>query len=125
MMDRNRLNEIRVQRFAFLRSVYDETYGTTERMVQLTDIGAKVGFDEDLTERIVAYLIDEGLLEWGAMGGLIELTHWGLKEVEEVLSAPDRCRERAQRGHDDPFPDPTGNDGFDSDARGRRRGCAA
>jgi hypothetical protein len=93
MMDSSRLNEIRAQRFAFLRAVYDETDGTTERMVQMSDIGAKVGFDDDLTGRIVTYLIDEGLLEWAAMGGLIELTHWGLKEVEEVLSTPEQPTE--------------------------------
>jgi hypothetical protein len=92
-MDSSRLNEIRAARFAFLRAVYDETEGTTERMVQMNDIGAKVGFDDDRTERIVSYLIGEGLLEWAAMGGLIELTHWGLKEVEEVLSAPDQPTE--------------------------------
>lgn len=89
MMDSSRLNEIRAQRFGFLCAVYDETDGTTERMVQMNEIGAKVGFD-DLTEKNVTYLIGEGLLKWAAMGGLIELTHWGLKEVEEVLSAPDQ-----------------------------------
>jgi hypothetical protein len=77
-------DKIRSQRFAFLRAVYDETGGTTDRMVQMNEIGGKLGFGEELTDKIVSYLIGENLLEWAAMGGLIELTHWGLKEVEEV-----------------------------------------
>ncbi|MGH3008398.1 MAG: hypothetical protein ACRDLM_03195 [Gaiellaceae bacterium] len=88
-----RFDEIRAQRFAFLRAVYDETDGTTDRMVQMNEIGAKLSFDEELTDKVVSYLIGENLLEWAAMGGLIELTHWGLKEVEEVLSTPQQPTE--------------------------------
>jgi hypothetical protein len=89
----SRFDEIRAQRFAYLRAVYDETDGTADRMVQMNEIGGTLGLDDELTDKIVNYLIGENLLEWAALGGLIELTHWGLKEVEEVLSAPQQPTE--------------------------------
>jgi hypothetical protein len=81
-------DEIRAQRFAFLRAVYDETEGSTDRLLNMNEVGAELGFDEQLTDKITTYLVNEHLLEWAGLGGFIELTHWGLKEVEEVLSAP-------------------------------------
>lgn len=88
------LEQLRVQRFAFLRAVYEASDASAgERTLQMRDVGAELGYDEPLTEKITQYLVDEGLLEWAAMGGLIELTHWGLKEVEEVLSAPEEPTE--------------------------------
>jgi hypothetical protein len=81
-------DEIRAQRFAFLKAVYDATDGSTDRFVNMNEIGEKLAFDEQLTDKIATYLVHEHLLEWAAMGGIIELTHWGVKEVEEVLSTP-------------------------------------
>jgi hypothetical protein len=79
--------KIQAQRFAFLKAVYDETEGSTNRFVRPNDVGDKLGFNVQLTDKIATYLVNEHLLEWAAMG-VIELTHWGVKEVEEVLSAP-------------------------------------
>lgn len=51
--------------------------------------GEKLGFDRSLTDKLASYLIDEGLLEVAAMGPMVSLTHWGLKEIEEAISAPE------------------------------------
>jgi hypothetical protein len=49
------------------------------------DIGDQLGFDRDLTISIAQYLKGEGLLEFRALGGIISITHYGNKEVEENL----------------------------------------
>jgi hypothetical protein len=49
------------------------------------EIGDQLGFDRDLTISIAQYLKGEGLLEFRALGGIISITHYGNKEVEENL----------------------------------------
>lgn len=60
MTGSSHLDEIRAQRFAYLRTVYDETDGATVRMVQMNEIGGKLGFSDELTDGIVSYLVGEG-----------------------------------------------------------------
>jgi hypothetical protein len=88
----NPLEERRAQRFQFLHAVYEESEGSAGRLLRFSDIAEKLGIDEGRAREIVGYLIGERLLEWGAMG-MIELTHWGLKEVEAALLAPDEPTE--------------------------------
>jgi hypothetical protein len=88
------LEQLRAQRFAFLRAVYDASEASAgNHIFQMRDIGAELGYDDALTEKLVQYLVDEGLLDWAGMGGFIELTHWGLKEVEQAISAPEEPTE--------------------------------
>jgi hypothetical protein len=82
------LEELRAQRFAYLRAVYDASEGNERAMVPMREIGETLGFDYRLSDKIVTYLDGEGLLKWAAFG-LVSLTHWGLKEVEEALSSPE------------------------------------
>ena len=57
------------------------------------EVGGELRFDEEEIRKIVDYLIDEGLLEARALGGVIGLTHWGIKEVEQALENPDKPTE--------------------------------
>src|SRR5436309_709335 len=86
------LVERQAHRLQYLRAVYDESEGVAGRFLRFTDIGENLGFDEKHAEELADYLVEEGLLEWAAMG-VISLTHRGLKEVEEALSAPDEPTE--------------------------------
>ena len=86
------LEELRAQRFAYLRAVYDAADGNERAMVPMREIGESLGFDYSQSDTIVTYLDGEGLLKWAAFG-LVSLTHWGLKEVEEALSRPDEPTE--------------------------------
>jgi len=52
--------------------------------------GEELGFDRDLTANIGYYLKGERLIEFQALGGIIGISHWGVREVEESLSNPDR-----------------------------------
>ena len=83
------LDEIRAQRLAFLQALYDAAEGGEARMVKYADVVSAVGFDDDLAEKVQEYLNGEGLLQWAAFG-MIELTHAGVREVEQALHAPTR-----------------------------------
>jgi hypothetical protein len=85
----NEIDEIRAQRFAFLLAVYRLADGDTQEYVNWDPIAEELGFDSSLATKIVIYLREENLLEEPVMGNVVLLTHWGLKEVEEALSAPD------------------------------------
>jgi hypothetical protein len=87
-----RFDEIRAHRFAYLKEVYDETGGSRTQFVSLKEIGDKLGFDDELTDKIVSYLVDEDLLDQVSQG-FARLAHPGLKEVEEVLDTPDQATE--------------------------------
>jgi hypothetical protein len=87
------LEELRAQRFAFLKELYDASEGSMRAMVPIDAIGAKLGFDRRHSQKIADYLDGEGLLRYAAAGPQLEITHWGVKEVEEALSAPEQPTE--------------------------------
>jgi hypothetical protein len=87
------LNEKKKNRFLFLKSLYEASNGDTGAMFDQHEVGAELKFPYDETRRIVEYLIGEHLLEARAMGGVIGLTHWGIKEVEQALENPDKPTE--------------------------------
>ena len=84
------LEELRARRFAFLKALYDAAEGSTRAMVPMDDIGAQLGFDRRECDRIVDYLRGEDLLAVVAFGPTLEITHWGVQEVEEALGAPNQ-----------------------------------
>jgi hypothetical protein len=88
LMDAEGLTRLRSQRFTFLRAVYDKSGGNRLSRVRIQEIAADLNLDEDEAHRIADYLIGESLLEWAAMGGLMAITHWGIKEIEEAIAAP-------------------------------------
>lgn len=86
------LEKRRAHRFQYLRAVYDASDGVAGKFLRYTDVGEELGFDEKHAEELADYLAEEQLIKWAAMG-VIELTHYGLKEVEQALSAPDQPTE--------------------------------
>lgn len=86
------LEERQAHRLQYLRAVYDASDGVAGRFLRFNDIGEELGFDEKHAEDVADYLAAEGLIKWTAMG-IIELTHWGLKEVEQSLSDPEKPTE--------------------------------
>lgn len=54
------------------------------------NLGTELGFDRETTQRITQYLRGEHLLDPKAIGGLIGLTHFGIKEMEQALSNPNK-----------------------------------
>ncbi|HPO82425.1 MAG TPA: hypothetical protein PK487_05610 [bacterium] len=85
----NEVEEMKKKRFQFLYRLYKLTGGDEFKEEDMFKIGKELGFDKDLTDKIVQYLKGEGLIEFRAMGGIIGITHRGTHEIEEALSKSD------------------------------------
>src|SRR6267154_1098308 len=86
----NRLEEKRANRFRFLNAVYELTDGQRQSMVSMWEIGDGLNLSRDEVANTVQYLVGESLVEHIAMGGEIGITHYGIVQVEEALSEPER-----------------------------------
>ena len=85
----NNIHEKQRERFQFLQKLYEETDGSEFESVNLTELGAILGFSDSETEKIYAYLHAKGLIEDIDLGGSAGITHQGIIEVENALSKPD------------------------------------
>lgn len=87
------LKQKKTNRFLFLQLLYKDSNGDTGALFDMWEAGAELNLDQDETQRVVDYLIGENLIDSKALGGLIALTHWGIKEVEEALENPNKATE--------------------------------
>lgn len=94
MNDSDRINELKKKRFQFLHSLYKRSGGgwstgpDTREFFSGYEIGESLSFHEQLTENVIRYLEDEGLIKSVSAQGDISITHQGILEIEEVLSNP-------------------------------------
>lgn len=89
----NTIDELRKMRFQFLNLLYEKTGGDKFNRVFMNDIGGELGYEQNITQTIVQYLVGESLVEHTSMGGGIAITHYGVKEVEEAISHPEKATE--------------------------------
>jgi len=82
------IDTLRQSRFLFLKAVYQATEADEHKLVNMWQVGDELGLERDETARIVQYLTGETLLEHKALGGIIAITHHGIREVEDALSEP-------------------------------------
>jgi hypothetical protein len=82
------IDEKRLQRFQFLKAVYDKTSAKRLEIVNMGDIGKELGWLDEITDAVADYLVGEGLIKYWTMGGGIAITHEGIKEVERALENP-------------------------------------
>jgi hypothetical protein len=87
------VEEKKAVRFRLLSDLYDRTDGSTQRSAMLADLGAPLGMDEKAAYEVASYLAREGLLQVATMHGHIQITHRGVKEIEEARSNPSRPTE--------------------------------
>lgn len=90
---RDRVLQRDALRLAFLRRLYDETDGSTRAMVPLDQLAEALNLGRADAARILDYLRAEGLAGVAGAGPLVEITHFGVLEVEESIRNPDRGTE--------------------------------
>lgn len=83
------LEEKRRMRLDFMRLLYEVTGGSPGVDVAARDLGQQLCWDEDGTDLVVEYLLNEALLEMLAFGPVVAITHRGVVEVEQALQNPD------------------------------------
>jgi hypothetical protein len=86
----DRLTEKRANRLRLINDVYERTDGDTSEALDMWQLGEELGFESDETQKIVDYLVGEGLLEYRAIGGVVGITHAGVVQVEAALSHPEQ-----------------------------------
>jgi hypothetical protein len=80
---------MRKQRFDFMKSLYDMTYGRETGLIYVAELAQALDISEIDTEFIARYLADEGLIKI-RLGRIISLTHIGIDEVETAMNRPNR-----------------------------------
>ena len=83
--------ERRLQRFRFLKFLYEQTRGSEAQNVPHDDIAQSIGLSQDDFRDAWLYLSHEGLIS--GTRGSTRLTHAGIVEVEAALSQPDKPTE--------------------------------
>ena len=87
----NEIEELRKKRFEFLHLLYKKSGGSSSEIFNdWDDIGKELGFTEEESDKIYQYFIGEGLIKEIAYGGAIVITHEGVVEIENALSAPEK-----------------------------------
>lgn len=87
------LDKKKRDRFKFLKTVYKESKGEEGYIFNMWEIGNSLGFSREETSSIFNYLEGEGLLVPMALGGGFSITHFGILEIEESLSEPNKSTE--------------------------------
>lgn len=90
------VNAIKKVRFEFLNNLYDKADGSKFKYINMFSIGEELGLNREQTANIAYYLQDEGLVEQKLIDGGTNLTHAGIKEIEEIRSNPERSTEHFQ-----------------------------
>lgn len=83
------LEEKRTRRLLFMQRLYELTDGSKLARANMWELGQGFGWDRAEVQNVVEYLKGEGLLDFAAMGGVINITHLGVLEVEQAMSEPD------------------------------------
>ena len=84
------IDMVRSDRLKFLNALYELSGADEHKYFSMWEIGKSLKLDRDQTSRITQYLYGEGMMEYRALGGIIGITHYGIREVEEAKSIPDQ-----------------------------------
>jgi hypothetical protein len=79
----------RKQRFDFMKSLYDMTYGRETGLIYVAELAQALNISEIDTAFIARFLADEGLIKI-RLERIISLTHIGIDEVETAMQRPNR-----------------------------------
>ena len=94
----NNLEKKKTLRDLYLKRLYEASDGSVLRTISSTEIGRDLGWDDDTSDKVTAYLKNEGLVNFPAVGKVC-ITHKGVKYVEKALSHPKRIAQSStQRG---------------------------
>jgi len=82
------IKQQKVDRFKFLKKVYEKSNGSTQQFVDRHEIANELNLDRDYANDVINYLANEYLIKI-ISHAYIKLEHLGLKEIEEALQNVD------------------------------------
>jgi len=88
----NPVEELKKQRFEFLKKAYELSGGSERSLLSLSQMAqtSGLGLEETTVRKIADYLKGEDLIKFVTTGGGFQITHNGIKEMEEAISNPDK-----------------------------------
>lgn len=88
------LEETKIDRFNFLKKVYEKKTRGGLQIFEASKIAEEIGLNGDEADLVVEYLEGENLIETHDENGeLISITHYGKLKIEEALSKPNEPTE--------------------------------
>jgi hypothetical protein len=75
-------------RQAFLELLYDMAGANEFKWFDFRVLGKQLGLDEQTAFNVSNYLAQEHLVKWQAIGGILGITHGGIKSVENSRLPP-------------------------------------
>ena len=88
-----RVDELKIARFRYLEHLWEIAEGSTRSIVNRHDVGDAIGLDEKTCNLVTDYLRAESLLDYVTMDGGIGITHYGIVEIEDALTNPNKSTE--------------------------------
>jgi hypothetical protein len=76
--------ERQADRLRLLLALYEAVDADTHARINYRGLPSG-GRSEQETAKSIQYLVDEGLAEWAALGGMLAITHRGIREAEAAL----------------------------------------
>ena len=86
----NNLEDKKKNRFRFLHHLYKISDGNEMSFQKQYEIGENLNFCKEEVDSITRYLKEEGLIKYIADPDLIAITHYGVINVEEALTEPNK-----------------------------------
>ena len=94
----NNLEKKKTLRDLYLKRLYEASDGSVLRVLSFAEIGRDLGWDDETSDKVTAYLKNEGLVDFPAVGKVC-ITHKGVKRVEKAVSRHKQSvQNRSQRG---------------------------
>ena len=83
-------SDIKSIAFLILEKIYTSSRASSKVFFNMWDLGKLLNIEENITRNSIEYLVAEGLLEYVALGGILRITHQGIKEFEQSKESPDK-----------------------------------
>ncbi|HZY45783.1 MAG TPA: hypothetical protein VFF70_13670 [Anaerolineae bacterium] len=90
------LKKIETLRYLYLKRLYELSDGSALQYVAFASVSRSLGWDDETTVKVTAYLKGESLVEFPA-SGKVYITHKGIKWIEKALSRFDRSTRHSKQ----------------------------
>jgi hypothetical protein len=93
------IQEIKRKRFEYLYKLWESTGGDTATFKDTWEIGEEAKLSVTETQKIVAYLMGESLIDHGDASGTVALTQKGVHEVEKSIKHVEEAEGAILKAH--------------------------
>jgi hypothetical protein len=90
------LKKIEALRYLYLKRLYELSDGSALQYIAFASVSHGLGWDDETTVKVTAYLKGESLVEFPASGKIC-ITHKGIKWIEKALTQVNRSIRRSKQ----------------------------